>query len=49
MQPIDLIPNVQKWRIGNCHIAIDTLIAIIMAQRQNFPSRVGRMYHKEYM
>ena len=48
LQPLDMLhaiaigifPNEQNWRIGNSHIATDTLIAIIKAQRQNFPRRV---------
>ena len=37
---IGIFPNEQNWRIGNSHIATDTLIAIIKTQRQNFPRRV---------
>ena len=33
---LDHFPNKENQRIGNCHIAIDTLIVIIKAQRQIF-------------
>ena len=32
--------NEQNWRIGNCQIATDTLIAIIKVKKQNFPRGV---------
>ena len=45
--PIDNFPKEQNWRIGICHHATDTSIAIIKTQRQTFPRWVWKMYHKE--
>ena len=42
---IDIFLNDKNWQVGNWQTVIDTLIAIIEAQRQNYPQRFGDVNH----